>query len=157
RLFFDEGFRPHPGGQLVLADDIARAVRESDQDVERPAAQPKRPVVLEQRPLRRQEAKRSKRDRLNHSSNPALSFHAAILRASTRQRHGHRRTCRTLSATVVGWVEAPRWPDASRRRGGNARKRGPGVARSDGSESALWNPQQMTKCYFDPIRDRSSK
>jgi hypothetical protein len=52
RVFFDEGFGPHPRNQLVLADDFPCAIRERDQDIERPAAQPNRSVVLEQRPLR---------------------------------------------------------------------------------------------------------
>jgi len=75
---FNEGFGPRPGDQVVLADKFTRTLRECDQDIERAATQAKRSIILEQRSLRRQKAKRSKCNRLSHSSNPfcGASFYA---------------------------------------------------------------------------------
>src|SRR5882672_11488170 len=61
---FDECLRPRAGHQLLLGHDRARAVDKGGQDVEGAAAQPHRPVALEQEPLRSKEPERTKRDRV---------------------------------------------------------------------------------------------
>jgi hypothetical protein len=50
--FFNERLRPGPGDQLLLADHLTGAFDQSGQDVEGAAAEPHRPVALEQQTLR---------------------------------------------------------------------------------------------------------
>ena len=73
--FFDEGFRPGSGDQLLLADHLAGALDQSGQDVEGAAAEPHRLVALEQEPLRCEEPERAKRDRASvHGAAPRLTL-----------------------------------------------------------------------------------
>ncbi len=61
---FDECLRPRAGHQLLFADHLAGAFDQSSQNVEGTAAEPHRPVGLEQKPLRSKEPERTKRDRV---------------------------------------------------------------------------------------------
>ena len=63
--FFNVGLRPGPGDQFLFADHLAGAFDQSGQDVKGAAAQPHRLVALEQKPLRRKEPERPKRDRVS--------------------------------------------------------------------------------------------
>src|SRR5580704_14607924 len=58
--FFDEGLWPGSGDQLFLADHLARAFDQSGQNVKGAAAEPHRPVALEQEPLRCKQPVRAK-------------------------------------------------------------------------------------------------
>jgi hypothetical protein len=58
----DKRLRPGSGDQFLLANHLARALDQSGEDVKTAAAEPHRPVALEQEPLRRKEPKRAKRD-----------------------------------------------------------------------------------------------
>ncbi len=58
--FFDERPRPGSGDQLLFADHLTGAFDQSGQDVEGAAAEPHRPVALEQQTLRCKEPVRAK-------------------------------------------------------------------------------------------------
>ncbi|HEY1941205.1 MAG TPA: hypothetical protein VGH40_03695 [Roseiarcus sp.] len=62
--FLDERLRPGSGYQLLLADHFASMFEQNREDIERAAAEPYRLIALEQKPLRRKEPKRPKRDRI---------------------------------------------------------------------------------------------
>jgi hypothetical protein len=63
--FLDERLRPSPSYQFLFADYLAAAFDQSSQDVEGAAAEPHRPVVLEQETLLCKELERAKRDRVS--------------------------------------------------------------------------------------------
>ena len=59
----DEGVRPDPRHELALADQLAGALDQGDQDLQGAAAQTHRPAGLQQQPSRREQVKRAERDR----------------------------------------------------------------------------------------------
>ena len=59
----DEGVRPDPRHELALADQLAGALDQRDQDLQGAAAQTHRPAGLQQQPSRREQMKRAERDR----------------------------------------------------------------------------------------------
>ena len=59
---FDDGLRPDASYQFFLADHLAGALDQKDENVEGAAAEPHRPVALKQKPLLRKEQERAKRD-----------------------------------------------------------------------------------------------
>jgi len=63
--------RPDASYQFFLADHLASALDQKDENVEGAAAEPQRPVALKQKPLLRKEQERAKRDCASvHRSRP---------------------------------------------------------------------------------------
>jgi hypothetical protein len=62
--FLDKRPRPGSGDELLLADHFARVFDQNRQDIEGAAAEPYRLIAFEQKPLRRKEPERAKRDRI---------------------------------------------------------------------------------------------
>ncbi len=63
--FFDEGLRPSPGYQLLLADDLAGPLDHSSQNVKGAAAEPHGLVAIKQESLPCKQPERAKRDRVS--------------------------------------------------------------------------------------------
>lgn len=61
--FFDERIRPNTPNQLLLRDELAGAFGQSDQNIERAAAETNRLVAFQKELLGRKQTKRSERDR----------------------------------------------------------------------------------------------
>jgi len=59
----DKSAPPHPGHQLVFADQLPRALDQSGQNIERAAAHTHRVIVFEQKSLCRNQAEGAERDR----------------------------------------------------------------------------------------------
>jgi hypothetical protein len=62
---FDESFRPGTGDQLVLADHLASVFHEGGQNIKGAASEADRLATLKQKPLRREQPKWPKRNRLS--------------------------------------------------------------------------------------------
>jgi hypothetical protein len=59
---FDERLRPRSGNQLLLGDNLTRALDKSRQDIEGPAAEPHRLIAFKEKALRCKQPERAKRE-----------------------------------------------------------------------------------------------